>query len=275
MPHSHIYQIYYSEETRGLLDPGFIPLDNLRNERPDWREYWPIRNFLRSATLLDDHYYGFFSPKFHLKTRLGAAAVHEFVQKCANTVDVILFSPFFEQSAYYINSFEQVANVQPGLDAAWRQCAILIRPGLDTSRLVMSSLNAAFCNFFVAKAAFWRSWLQKCEMIFDIAENQHSELADTLNAPISHDGRPVPAKVFVIERVASVLLAGTREWTVKAHNPIGMQRIVKGYDLQMTVLDALKIAYTVQHFEEYMHIYSELRQSVAEHHQKSGRGPRE
>ena len=41
-----IYQIYYSEKTREILDPSFIPLDNTQNNRADWWEYWPIRNFL-------------------------------------------------------------------------------------------------------------------------------------------------------------------------------------------------------------------------------------
>ena len=43
---ARIHQIYYSEQTRAELDPGFLPLDNSANERPDWREYWPIRRFL-------------------------------------------------------------------------------------------------------------------------------------------------------------------------------------------------------------------------------------
>lgn len=46
MTNLHIHQIFYSDDTRRTLDPGFIPLDNLANERPDWREYWPIRKFL-------------------------------------------------------------------------------------------------------------------------------------------------------------------------------------------------------------------------------------
>ena len=40
-----IYQIYYSKETRSKLDPGFIPLDNTENQRPDWREFWCIKSF--------------------------------------------------------------------------------------------------------------------------------------------------------------------------------------------------------------------------------------
>ena len=57
MPKIHIHQIYYSPETRAQLDAGFTPLDNLANERPDWREYWPIRNHLLRNALADDDYH--------------------------------------------------------------------------------------------------------------------------------------------------------------------------------------------------------------------------
>jgi len=51
-PRTHIFQIYYSNATREALDPGFVPLDNIRNERPDWREYWPIRRHLLNNSLI-------------------------------------------------------------------------------------------------------------------------------------------------------------------------------------------------------------------------------
>lgn len=31
-----VYQIYYDDISRQQLDPGFIPLDNMTNSRPDW-----------------------------------------------------------------------------------------------------------------------------------------------------------------------------------------------------------------------------------------------
>lgn len=75
----HIHQIYYSEQTQRDSDRGFIGLDNLANARPDWREYWPIRNYLLKNRLNEDDYYGFFSPKFKAKTNLNADTVREFV----------------------------------------------------------------------------------------------------------------------------------------------------------------------------------------------------
>ena len=88
-----IFQIYYSEATQLQNDPGFIPLDNLGNERPDWREYWPIRNYLLNNQLDKDTHYGFLSPKFEAKTTLNAQKVVEFIGN--DESDVILFSPLF------------------------------------------------------------------------------------------------------------------------------------------------------------------------------------
>ena len=67
IPH-HLYQIYFDEISRKNLDPGFLPLDNSKNERPDWREYWPIRQFLIKESLNENALYGFLSHKFFQKT---------------------------------------------------------------------------------------------------------------------------------------------------------------------------------------------------------------
>ena len=50
MTEIHLHQIFYDEKTRGEVGAGFLPLDNCTNERPDWREYWPMRNFLMQKT---------------------------------------------------------------------------------------------------------------------------------------------------------------------------------------------------------------------------------
>jgi len=53
----HIYQILNHYTSRQGLDPGFKVLDNSLNERPDWFEYWPIRNFLLNEALDEDAFY--------------------------------------------------------------------------------------------------------------------------------------------------------------------------------------------------------------------------
>src|SRR6266567_2286503 len=118
MTQAHIFQIFYSEDTRKMLDPGYIPLDNLSNERPDWREYWPIRRFLKNTELHENEYYGFLSPRFKEKTGLSSQQVKEFIEA---DYDVISFSPFFDQGSFFLNLFEQGDVAHRGLGSLTQQ----------------------------------------------------------------------------------------------------------------------------------------------------------
>jgi len=81
MPDIHLYQIAYNSQTLAQVQAsGFLVLDNLANARPDWYEYWSIRNFLQSQSLDEHAFYGFFSPKFTDKTQMMHADVCAFVR---------------------------------------------------------------------------------------------------------------------------------------------------------------------------------------------------
>jgi hypothetical protein len=263
----HIHQIYYSAQTRDALEQGFAHLDNMDNPRPDWREYWPIRRFLQRSALDEAAWYGFFSPKFRAKTGLDAAAVRDFVARNAEGTDVVLFSPFFDQIAYPLNIFEQGAMQHADTLRTFRECALAVAPGMDFDALVMDSTNTVFCNFFVARPQFWRAWLANCELLFGIAETGTTDLGSRLNAATTHDGGGVPTKVFVIERVASLMLATDRRWRVKAYNALSLpwsKAPVAQFQLEMAFLDALKIAYARQGHPQYLDAFHRLRQVVNE-----------
>jgi SAM-dependent methyltransferase len=59
----YLYQIAYSEETWRSVPTSLLPLDNRANERQDWAEYWPIRQFLQNEILDENALYGFLSPR--------------------------------------------------------------------------------------------------------------------------------------------------------------------------------------------------------------------
>jgi 2-polyprenyl-3-methyl-5-hydroxy-6-metoxy-1,4-benzoquinol methylase len=271
---ARIHQIYYSEQTRAELDPGFLPLDNSANERPDWREYWPIRRFLLDRELEPDCYYGFLSPKFKQKTTLTATAAHDFVRLRAGTADVISFSPFFDQMAFPLNILELAASNHDCRDT-FTQCAQLVAPGFDIERSVMSSLDTVYCNFFVAKPRFWREWLAKCEFVFELAEQGVTPLGQALSRVVTYGTATAPAKVFVIERVASLLLWSQKQWTVACFNPIllpqasaKLLQVAGGPDLM--VLDSLKVAYTKSGTEHYLALYRHFREQIV---QRANRAP--
>jgi hypothetical protein len=251
----HIYQILTHYTPRQDLDPGFGVLDNSANERPDWFEYWPIRKFLLGEALDENAFYGFLSPKFRLKTNLSAAAVREFISAIDSAADVILFSPSIHNSAYYWNVFDHGDSEHPGLKDTARQ--LLERLGLphDLDSLVSDSRNTVYSNYFVAKPRFWRAWLALNEKMFAIAETPIDALGQALRSPTSYrSGSNVQMKVFIMERVATLLLTVDRSFTVRVRDPFAARSRL--YKLPVAlVCDALKIAYATQGRGQYRDVF--------------------
>lgn len=259
-----IRQIFYSEETRQQLDPGFIALDNC-GQRPDWREYWPMRHYLQNHTLDENTLYGFFSPKFGSKTTLSSADVYEFLASVPREIDVIGFSPFFDQGAVFLNTFEQAAANHPNLWPVFERAVAFVAPGFDPHAAVMDSRHSVFCNYFLATPAFWRRWLAVNEVLFAVAEAGTSALAQWLNAPISQASGPVAAKVFVQERIVSLLLRGEPHWRVRHFDPLRLPMsgsIVSPYRADLLVLDALKTAAIEHGGENYVQLFEQVRNTL-------------
>ncbi len=235
------YQIRY--DSRQEVDRDFLPLDNTTNERPDWFEYWTIRNFLRTQPLEENVFYGFFSPRFKSKTNLSGKEVREFTRRHGDLADVLLFTPSLHLTAYHLNVFKYGDVCHPGLlELATRFFARIGRPtNLDT--LITHSGNEVYSNYFAARPLFWRAWFEITERLFEIAESKDDPLGRELRQPTAYRGsHGVEMKVFLMERIATWLLACEPKFTVKARDPfIARSRL---YKLPGAIVcDAVKVAY--------------------------------
>jgi hypothetical protein len=260
---NQIYQIYYSEVTKSQNDPGFLPLNNLANERPDWREYWPIRNYLLNNSLEEDARYGFFSPKFEAKTTLDSSKVADFIGN--DDSDVILFSPYFEQSAFHFNVFEQLEAAHVGSLKVAQECLRIIRPEIDILTLIMDSRNTVYCNYFIANKKFWMKWLAYCEVIYNIAETNSSDLAISLNSEVEYGAGAAPMKVFIIERMASFLVTIDKDIKVKSYNPMEIplgDKVWENFKYDLCILDALKIAFLANPLPDYAKEFEKRRKKI-------------
>lgn len=244
-PAHPLHQIFYSRETRAALDPGFIALDNLANPRPDWREYWPMRRHLMEAALDESLYYAYFSPKFGQKTGLTAAHCHALLAQLPATTDVVLLSPFFDQSAFYLNIFEQAISHHHGLLPVFQAAVARIAPGLRLESLVTDRGTTVFSNFFIARPRFWREWLRLNEILFAEAEADASELGRGLNSVARYAHGPVQAKVFMMERVATLMLATQPGWNVVVRDPLEapVEPLFAPWQQALVRMDALKTHY--------------------------------
>lgn len=266
---NYVHQIYYSPETHAKLDPGFIALDNTA-QRPDWCEYWAIRRFLLEKTLAPNARYGFLSPKFGEKTGLSAAQVERFLADTPDDVDVVTFSPYFSNIAFFTNVFEQAEYWHPGIAATLAGVVELIAPQWNSealmNSLLMSAAGTVYCNYFVATPRFWQRWLTLCERIFAVAEAGDTELGLQLNSD-SRYVLPTPAKVFAIERIVSIILSTEPgEWKVRNYDSstlLADNALLDGkYRDEMVTLDALKYAAGATGFRGYADQFFNARDAL-------------
>lgn len=249
----HVFQIRYGSGAD--LDPGFEVLDNAANERPDWFEYWPMRRFLLGEALEEDAFYGFLSPRFEQKTNLTAALVRAFVLAAEPATEVILFSPSIHNSAWYLNVFEHGEAEHPGLREAATRVFQRLGIEVDLRTFISDSRNTVHSNYFVAKPRFWRAWLAVSEALFALAESPDDPLAAALRAPTAYrGGYATQMKIFIMERVATLLLVLNPSFAVQVRDPFAARARV--YKLPVAVVcDALKIAYLTQGRGQYLEVF--------------------
>lgn len=256
----HLFHIAYNAETTQNLPAGHRLLDNVNSARNDWREYWPIRNFLLSEPLDEEAYYGFLSPRFRDKVGLDHAAIRTVVD-AAQDADVITFSPQPDMGAFFLNIFEQEELFQPGFTAASEAFLAEIGLPLSLGGLVMDSRQIVFSNYILARPAFWRAWLEINERLFAICEGAPSPLQSALTSDTNYPGA-VQRKVFLMERVASLILTLQAQWRVHAYNTFNCAwsaSRLNQFRHEAVLSDALKIAMREQGYPQYREAFSMLR----------------
>ena len=264
-PEIKLFQIIYSDDPSQAPEPGYLWLENRSNPRADWREYWPIRNFLLANKLGESELYGFFSPRFGAKTQLSHHQVTEITRKHRHAgADVVLFSPQPDMGSFFRNVFEQSEVFDPGMTSLAQSFFDRIKHPVRVDRLIMDSRQVVFSNFFVATGAFWKHWFAITEALFQICEGAPDPLKQALTAPTRYPGE-VQRKVFLLERIASVLLATEPNWKTKAHNSFLTVWSLSGLRLHRDdaiISDALKLAFREQGFEAYGAVFERIRQRV-------------
>ncbi len=267
----HLFQIAYSEATRLAIEPGYSMLDNLENPRPDWFEYWPMRHWLLTHEMDATAWYGFFSPKFGGKTQLSHAQVVAAVQAAEDTspsADVVLLSPQPDMGAFFLNVFEQNEIFDPGFVATSEAFLRYIGRPCDLRAIVMDTRQVVFSNYFVARPTFWRTWFELAEQLFAICEGldpaDPRSLRESLLLPTSYPGS-AQRKVFLLERLASWVLATDTKWRTHVVNPFTMAwstSRLREQPLEAVISDALKLAYRENGFPQYLAAFSAIRQRL-------------
>jgi hypothetical protein len=195
-----VHQIFYDEASRASIDPGFIPLDNTANPRPDWYEFWVILDFLRRTELSENAWYGFLSPRFFSKVGLTSDNVYRLLRANPDA-DVLLLPYAWNITCYSINQFEMGERSHPGLLKVSEP--IFDRLGYDIRRIISHMGNSNYSNFIVGKPSYWRRWQRAAEALFETAES--TELG-SMSTTYVHRQQSAPMKAFIQERIGSVIM---------------------------------------------------------------------
>ena len=257
-----LFQIVYSQETLEGLSPGYLPLDNRHSVKNDWREYWPIRNFLLNQALEEDCLYGFFSPRFQQKIGLDHGQVVDFIQSSTPETDVFTFSPQPDMGAFFLSVFEQNEVFDPGFIAACEAFLSAVGMPVNLGALIMDSRQIVFSNYFVARPAFWRTWLILNEKLFEVCEGPDNAIKAGLTAETTYTGA-VQRKVFLMERIVCLLLTINPAWRVRAYNTFNCawsaSRLNQSPE-DAVISDALKIAMREQGYPQYLQAFTAIRE---------------
>jgi len=104
-----------------------------------------------------------------------------------------------------------------------------------------------------------------CEQLYEISEKNNSELAHLMNKNVIHSEDNYPAKVFVIERIISLLLIFNGNFKVKVYNPLSLPftsaQISNDKNI-LIILDALKLSFTETNISEYLEVYLNIRSNL-------------
>lgn len=200
-----IFQIFYDEQSKGSISQNFIALDNTKNSRPDWYEFWPMMNYLNSNILDDNTWYGFLSPKFEIKSGFSSSFVVQVLDKYNDNFDVALFSGGWDQLSYFINPFEQGDMWHPGLQDLAQDFFNSINININLKTLVTYSSTSVFSNYIIAKKKYWIEWIKLANLFFEAVENKKiSGITDTTS--YGSILNQTPMKTFIQERFPSIIL---------------------------------------------------------------------
>ena len=265
-----IHQIFYNDKTKSLIDTNFISLDNTLNERPDWYEFWVIRNFLLNNDINENSWYGFFSTKFFIKTGLNSNQLINFIEKYGINKDVILIGNAWDQIAYFQNQYIQGEFYHPGILNLSQKVFDNMKIEINLNNMVSHSLSSQYSNFIIAKKKYWTKWLELANIFFELSENNNDNLSKEINKNTSYGSKTnmAPIKTFIQERFPSVLL-NLNNFNILNTNldktyPINSKLFKINNNTRDLLLecDKLKIKYVQSKENIYLLMYKKIQKTI-------------
>lgn len=262
-----IFQIYFDDHSFGMLDPGFIPLDNRQPVDRELYEFSVIYQFFKSHGFKENTYYGFLSPSFYNKTGVHSAQVFEFVDANGGNYDAFYISSGWDQIAFHRNVFYQGEYFHPGfLNVATEFFQAI---GDDPSKVINSCSvfgNTVFSNYVIANGKYWRAWYELADKFYTIYK---SGIVNSLHLPATYAKTDTTQAVFLQERLHSYLLMQHNDLRVLPYDTtvIGPMLLTMFIDTPLNrklirSCEALKCQFLADDDQSAIQIYQQIQTKV-------------
>jgi hypothetical protein len=209
-PNVNIYQIFFKEEQRAILDPAFKPYDNINPsigaELSNKFREWPIIRQLGYQQAQSDKsdIWGFVSYKFQEKTNTTGDKFVKFIKDNPDN-DVWFMEPYYRPANPFFNPWMQGEVYHKGISQIPNFLFELAGNPTDVLKIPMR-----FCwyNFFAGTPKFWNQYFTVIDEMIDVSEKHPALNQIMFDTGAGHGNDPtVPYFIFVVERMFPTLLA--------------------------------------------------------------------
>ena len=254
-----IFQIYYNDKTKSILDKSFLPLNNSKPQHKDWFEFEIMHKYINNNQLEENTWYGFLSTRFVEKTNIKPENLIKLLNN-NNSFDLCLCTANLKALSVYQNIFIQGEMKHHGLMDAINFFVKNKNINIDIKNLISHSQNSTFANFVIAKKNYWLKWLELSNQMLDLYRDS-PEFKILMNKSTHHRNKKnYKIKVFIQERLHSIAiqLNNFKIFSItndKSNNNFHLNGIIN-------TLDYLKIKFDITKNNNYINIYNHLLKEV-------------
>lgn len=206
----YIYQSFFTEDQRSLLDPAFIPWDNIENRTPHLREYPMWKNSTWKHQYDPTAYWGLFSVKYKDKTSVPPQVFKDWI--LANPgYDVYHIDPFYFNSSQFPNTWVQGERWHPGMLEFCDRLFPIIGIKENVRDLTLKPEEFITANYYVGNADFWVRWIHFLDECLHCCDHDQYCFNYLYSYGGMYNGHWVPNFPFVTERLVTLFVHINKE----------------------------------------------------------------
>ena len=204
----NIYQIFYNNSTKEMVDVSFIPYDNTIPVKEKEFEYGVMRNLYLNNELFKNNkeYAGVLSWKFRQKTGVEGKELFRWLEDNKG-YDVYFINPWPENSYMSFNIWHQGEYYHRGIISLVEKLFKEAKIKFDIRTSNRNTIDTlCFCNYWIANKKFWTIYMKYCEKLYAAMQNTDIETKKLLH-DIQADSQIKSAFfAFIMERMFSTVL---------------------------------------------------------------------